>query len=235
MFDQVTAVIPVRKGSTRVVGKNLRPFTQTGSAEVEDSLLSWKIKQLSQVLEPKNILVSSDWPEALAVAKTLGCATHVRPAWLCTADAPFDEVIGTIAQTIKTSDMLWAPVTSPFAGPSTTKTFLETYSSLSVPQKEQGLILTSELRNYFFMSNRPLNFKTGQGHVRTQDIPTLTQMSWALSARPTQTALVEKYMFGDKPTFQSGTILENFDINDDIDFRIAQNLVALYFEIEAGV
>lgn len=124
MFDQMTAIVPVRAGSQRVPGKNLRHFYESPLDGTQHSLLSWKLENLSRVLSPEQILVSSNWTEALEVARDMGCRTHEREERFCTADAPFDQVIGNIAKEVTTNHMVWAPVTSPFVGATATKKIL---------------------------------------------------------------------------------------------------------------
>ncbi len=233
-MDDITAVIPIRKGSTRVLGKNLRPFAFAERVSEADSLLSWKIKQLSQVLPAERILVSSDWAEALEVASAHGCITHERAAWLCTEDAPFDEVIGAVATEVNTEHMMWSPVTSPFAGAKTIHRFLDAYLSGDPASRERGYALTSDLREYFFMSGKPLNFPIGKGHVRTQEIVPITKCSWALTARPTETVRALKYMFSENPITVDADFIATFDINDEIEFQAAQALIPLFLQLEKG-
>ena len=58
----ITAVIPVREGSTRLKNKNVAPFAGT-------NLLINKINQLKEVKEISRIVVSSDSDMMLAMAK----------------------------------------------------------------------------------------------------------------------------------------------------------------------
>ena len=50
-MKEITAIVPVRKGSVRVKNKNIRPFG-------ESSLLELKIKQLKKVSGISEIIVS---------------------------------------------------------------------------------------------------------------------------------------------------------------------------------
>lgn len=58
----ITAVIPVREGSTRLKNKNVAPFAGT-------NLLINKINQLKEVKEISRIVVSSDSDMMLAMAE----------------------------------------------------------------------------------------------------------------------------------------------------------------------
>jgi CMP-N-acetylneuraminic acid synthetase len=230
MLQEMTAIVPVRAGSQRVPGKNLRFFYESPMDGTQHSLLSWKIENLSRVLSPEQILVSSNWDAALGVAKEMGCQIHKREEQFCTADAPFDQVIGNIAQEVTTKHMVWAPATSPFITAATTEFFLSHYEALLDDGQKNGLIMTNEIRDYFFFSGAPLNFPVGSGHLQTQSLAPINRWSWALVARPTEEVRGTKYMFGDAPSLFSVDLLENFDVNDELEFAIAQKLVPLFVD-----
>ena len=68
-MNKVTAIIPVRAGSTRLKNKNIAPFAGT-------NLLVNKINQLKQVQEIDRIVVSSDSDLMLSMAKAVGADTQ---------------------------------------------------------------------------------------------------------------------------------------------------------------
>lgn len=230
IFDTVSAIVPIRKGSQRIPGKNLRSFASVGGQD--HSLLTWKINQLAEVLPVAHIIVSSDWPEALELAAARGATVHQREPRLAGADAPFEELIALMAEQVRTEHMMWTPVTSPFIGPSVLRRFLDRYLSLNPSERADGLIAVTELRNYFFMANRPLNFQVGGRHVQTQEIPPVSLFDWGLAARPVLDVRASKYMFAATPTFFDIDLLANFDINEETEFVMAQALVELYLARE---
>ena len=59
---KITAVIPIRSGSQRVKGKNLRPFANT-------TLMENKINSLLQVPELDSIIVNTNSEEAIEIVK----------------------------------------------------------------------------------------------------------------------------------------------------------------------
>ena len=63
--NEITAIIPVRAGSTRLKNKNIAPFAGT-------NLLIHKINQLKQVSEISKIVVSSDSDVMLEMARQAG-------------------------------------------------------------------------------------------------------------------------------------------------------------------
>lgn len=76
IIKDITAVIPVREGSTRLKNKNVAPFAGT-------NLLINKINQLKEVKEISRIVVSSDSDMMLAMAKERGVMTHKRSPEYC--------------------------------------------------------------------------------------------------------------------------------------------------------
>lgn len=231
MIDDITFIVPIRQGSQRVKGKNLKEFGFSVDG-AKHSLLSWKLDQLTKIVEPNSVLVSTDWPQAAAVAQSFGCETHERTPFLAGADAPFDKVIAEVVSRAKSSVVAWAPVTSPFIGPTTMQKMFENYSSLSTDMQEQGLIAVSRVRSYALFAGRPLNFTIGSGHLQTQDITPIEIFDWGLSIRPKQSVLAASYMFSNTPNLFEISALENVDINDELEFKMAQALIPLFLDSE---
>jgi CMP-N-acetylneuraminic acid synthetase len=229
----ITTVIPIRKGSQRVPGKNMKPFAVGTDGQMKN-LLNWKIEQLLSVFQPNQILVSSDWEDALSMAKSYGCEAHKREDWLAAADAPFDKVLESIANVVKTEHMMWTPATSPFIGPTTLHRFKSEYHNLSIQDRQRGLIALANHRSYVFLDGKPLNFEIEQGHQQTQDILPIGVFDWAISARTTEFVRQFSYMFSNAPITMELSPLENFDINDDIDFLMAQALTSAYFKVASS-
>ena len=91
----ITAVIPVREGSTRLKNKNVAPFAGT-------NLLINKINQLKEVKEISRIVVSSDSDMMLAMAKERGVMTHKRSPEYCDEKTKsFGEVVRHVAENVE--------------------------------------------------------------------------------------------------------------------------------------
>ena len=84
MKKQVTAVIPIRKGSERVKEKNLRYFA--GS-----NLLTIKINMLKMVKGIDRIIVNTDSEEAIQIAKDLQVEYHRREAFFASSQCSGSE------------------------------------------------------------------------------------------------------------------------------------------------
>lgn len=85
--QSVLAVIPARGGSKGLPGKNI--MTLAGKP-----LIAWSIEAALACPEVDRLVLSSDDPEIIAVARTLGCdVPFVRPASLSTDEASSMDVI----------------------------------------------------------------------------------------------------------------------------------------------
>lgn len=77
IFIMNAAIIPARGGSKRIPGKNIRPFCGK-------PLLAYSIEVAQQAGVFDRIIVSTDSPEIMQVARNYGAETpFVRPAELC--------------------------------------------------------------------------------------------------------------------------------------------------------
>ncbi len=229
----MTAIVPIRKGSQRIPGKNLRAFWESPAGE-SFSLLEWKLRQLLEVFQGDQILVSTDWDLAADISRGFGCLVHERDEFLAGPDAPFDQVIAGVVAQVETSHAMWCPATSPLIGPRCVRQFLEKYWELPPEERDEGLIVVSRTRSYCFMGGSPINFRLGAGHVRTQEIEPIEILNWALTARPVSRILDDSYMFSELAKRMVVADWQNADINDEVDFVMAQLLLPLYWSAQLG-
>ena len=78
---KITAVIPVRKGSTRCKNKNNRNFGNT-------NLLKLKIKTLKKIKGIEEIIVSTDCANMIRIATELNVQVHKRDMYYASSDCP---------------------------------------------------------------------------------------------------------------------------------------------------
>lgn len=87
MTQKILAVIPARGGSKRLPGKNIRPL-------MGKPLLAWTVEAALACPLLDRVVLSSDDPEIIAVARNLGCEVpFVRPASLSGDEASIIEVL----------------------------------------------------------------------------------------------------------------------------------------------
>ena len=82
----ITAVIPVKASSSRLPGKNIKPF---GS----ENLLTRKIRQVKSSKIADRIIVSSDSEEMLQIAADMGVEPIKRPIEFANESKPFSEFL----------------------------------------------------------------------------------------------------------------------------------------------
>ena len=88
---KIAAVIGVRKGSERIVNKNIKPFNDT-------SLLENKIKTLKKVKNLEEIVVSTDCEKMFKLAQQLGVVAVTRPEYYTSDECPGSENLEFIAK-----------------------------------------------------------------------------------------------------------------------------------------
>lgn len=221
-MQTITAVIPVRAGSTRIPNKNLAPFA--GS-----SLLEHKIEVLKQVPEVTKILVSSNSEKMLEVAAKHGAETHVRPIEYCDEKTlPFADTVKLICSEVDGDNILWTLCTTPLVTP-------ETYSeaiAIYLAKREKGydsLIAVEELKRFIWDENGPLNYELGEKQVPSQQLPNWYSVTSGVFLAPREKMVEWKYMFGGKIYKHIVDHITAIDIDDPEDMVIAEMLFKLRF------
>ena len=79
-FNDIAVVIPVRMNSSRIEKKVLLELNDQNNKTY--NLLSWKLNQLSQIINPEQIFVSTESEIFKDIAKSFGCNTLHRDEYL---------------------------------------------------------------------------------------------------------------------------------------------------------
>ena len=101
-----TAIIPVKKNSSRLPGKNLKIFGK-------ENLLTRKIRQLKESKIADRIIVSSDCTKMLQVAKDANVDAVIRPTCYADESKPATEFFPYLASLIPEGHFIYSCVTSP--------------------------------------------------------------------------------------------------------------------------
>lgn len=213
----LTAVIPVRAGSTRVKNKNIRPFA--GS-----SLLQVKIRQLQQVRQIDRIVVSSDSEEMLRIAGQEGVVAARRPVAYCDEKTKtFNEVVAYVANEEVTGEhMLWAPCVCPFVDAGKFAQAIETYYALCENEgRYDSLVSAALIQAYLFDEKGPANFLAKQ-HVPSQYLPRWHVITNGFYIARRENMARWSYLYGANPFLFEIDKLEAIDIDDEIDFAMAE-------------
>ena len=212
---KITAIIPVRAGSTRLKNKNISPFAGT-------NLLVNKIQQLKQVEEITRIVVSSDSDLMLEMAKAAGADTHKRSLEYCDEKTKtFGEVVRHIAESVDGDDILWATCTSPLVFPKDYRAAIKAY----YPALEEGydsLMSVESFKRYIWTEEGPMNYELGLKHVPSQQLPTLYFVTDGILMAPRKKMIEWSYFHGRHPFKFVVNKRTGCDIDDGLDLACAR-------------
>jgi CMP-N-acetylneuraminic acid synthetase len=211
----ITAIIPVRAGSTRLKNKNISPFAGT-------NLLLNKIAQLKQVKEITRIVVSSDSDVMLEMARRAGADTHKRAPEYCDEKTKtFGEVVRHIAESVDGETILWATCTSPLVFPKDYRKAISEY----YPALEQGydsLMSVESFKRYVWTEEGPLNYELGLKHVPSQQLPVMYFVTDGILMAPRTKMIEWSYFHGKHPYKFVVSKRSACDIDDGLDLAQAR-------------
>lgn len=214
-MNDITAIIPVRAGSTRLKNKNVAPFAGT-------NLLVNKIMQLKQVKEVTRIVVSSDSDLMLEMAAAAGALTHKRAPEYCDEKTKtFGEVVRHIAESVEGDDILWATCTSPLVFPKDYRAAIQAY----YPALEKGydsLMSVESFKRYIWNEEGPLNYELGLKHVPSQQLPTMYFVTDGILMAPRRKMIEWAYFHGRNPYKFIVDKRTGCDIDDGLDLACAR-------------
>ena len=212
---EITAIIPVRAGSTRLKNKNIAPFAGT-------NLLVHKIHQLQEVKEITRIVVSSDSDLMLAMASSAGAETHKRAPEYCDEKTKtFGEVVRHIAESVEGDDILWATCTSPLVFPKDYREAIEAYYT-ALEKGFDSLMSVESFKRYIWNEDGPLNYELGLKHVPSQQLPTLYFVTDGILIAPRLKMIEWAYFHGRHPYKFIVDKRTGCDIDDGLDLACAR-------------
>ncbi len=210
---KITAVIPVRKGSTRCKNKNIRKFGDT-------NLLKLKIETLKKVKGIDKILVSSNCDIMLGIAKDMGVDIHKRDEKYCNDNTSVNDFLFSLAEQIKTEYMLYTTCLNPLYK-------IDTYEKLIKHSLKINKNLVSSMNiNEFLYStdNSPVNFQgDGSSWPRSQDLPIYLIPTFGFCFIKTLEARKYKTIIKNSVFYPINKI-EGIDIDYPCDFLISEML-----------
>lgn len=212
---KLLAIVPVRAGSQRVKNKNMRKFA--GS-----NLLEIKLKRLKQIKEIDEILVSSDSNKMLNIAKKFNLSTHKREKYFASSKATNSEFFKNLAENINSDYVLYSPVTTPLISK---KTIRRCINSLKPKNKKyyKSVATVKLLKHHMWLNNKPLNYKVSKS-PSSQDLPNIMAITYGCCILKRTDMLKFKNVVTDKSKFIVLDDIEATDIDNELDFKIAEYL-----------
>lgn len=220
-MDKVIAFVPCRKGSQRVVNKNIKPFSG-----VNGGLTFIKISQLLKVDSIDKIVISTDDDEVKRIARSFEDPKILidnRPAQLASSETSTDDLIQYIPTIIQSSTILWTHVTSPMVNEAIYEKMINAY--FENLDDFDSLMSITKCYKFMWYKGHPLNYdKNIEKWPRTQTLSPLLEINSA--AFIANIDIYHKYndRIGDVPFLYELNEIESFDIDWEIDFELAEVL-----------
>lgn len=214
----ISAIIPVREGSTRLKHKNILPFG-------ECNLLIHKIRQLKKVAGIDEIIVSSDSELMLEMARSEGVATHRRAREFADERTKsFSELIEHLASEVGSGEhILYAPCVCPLCDEKDLANAIEVYRHKVIECGEfDSVISVREFKEYLWDSVKPINYRTGIHHTPSQNLPEyfVVVNGFYLAAREDMRKW--RYFFGARPYLVRLPQAHAIDIDTEFDYICAR-------------
>lgn len=224
MGKTLTAIVPVKGNSSRLPNKNILPFG-------DSNLLIHKIRQLKQVEDITDIIVSSDSEEMLKMAKNEGVKVIERPKKYADESVPFGMFLEYLAEVLPNEHVMWSCVTSPLVGPDLYKRAITLYFE-KIEMGFDSLITVLPCRSYYMDDNGPINFEVGLKHQNSEYLKPIYHFTNGINLCPRNQLKEWHYNYGPNPYRLEVNKKEAIDIDDMYDYIIAKAMLDNYVHIQ---
>lgn len=215
MNERITAIIPAKAMSGRLPHKNTLPFG-------ESNLLVHKIRQLKQVDAIKEIIVSSEDDEILAMAAAEGVRAIKRPYEFSAETKPFQDFLYYIVGEATEDHVMWACCTSPMVDVDTYNRGCKTYFE-KLKEGYDSLITVMEYHHYLLDKDmKPYTFKWGPDHRNSQDLDKLYFFTDGIQLAPKASMRQWHYYFGHNPYGMEVDLKTSTDVDTIYDYLLGR-------------
>lgn len=213
------ALIPAKRISTRLPGKNMLPFAGV-------SMLAHKIVTLKACGRIDRIIVGSDAPAILAEAQRYGAETLQRDAFHCDeSQCSANQMIHDMASRVGGDLIVWAHCTNPLVKPITYDRAILGYEK-AVLLGYDSLVSVTPCRRHAWVHRQPSNFDPWSGeHVVGDKLEPVYLQDGAIFIQPREQMVSNRYFYGKNPALFEIPAHEGTDIDTAEDYAVALALV----------
>jgi CMP-N-acetylneuraminic acid synthetase len=217
MKFKMVALVPMRHESVRVPGKNYRPFA--GKPLFHHILMT-----LSQVPQIDAILVDTDSDLIIDDIKANfpEVNTLIRPESLRGDEVPMNKILLYDTSIIDADVYLQTHSTNPLLRPETIADAIKVYTE-SLPQYDSLFGVTRLQTRLWDQSGQPLNHDP-KVLLRTQDLPPVYEENSCIYIFTKDSLQKRQNRLGERPLMYEIPPLEAWDIDEELDFVIAETL-----------
>lgn len=209
---KITAVIPIRKGSERVIDKNTRAFCDT-------NLLQYKINVLKEVLEIDEIIVNTDSEVAIEIAKNNSVGFHMRESFYASSECSANDYFWYLGEHTECDIVAYTPVTSPFIKPQTFRNCIAEFDYAN----DKSIVTASVVKEFLWRGDGPLNFSLDR-HPKSQELTDIQAINFGLCLIPRKTLVKYRTIIGPNPKIYTVSHIEGLDIDTPLDFFLAEQV-----------
>lgn len=216
---KISALIAARSGSVRVQNKNIRPFA--GS-----TLLEVKIEQLKRISNIDEIVVNSNDEEILKIAERCGAIPCVRDPYYASNTVSMSDVYRNMAENMNCDVIVYANCTNPVIKDETIFNLIEYYKNHC---DEFDSVNSAHLvKEFLWKDNLPINYDL-RNQPRSQDLPDISALNFAVNVLSREAMIEGKNVVGKKPFIYNIDQIEATDIDNPIDFFLAEQIYKKLF------
>jgi CMP-N-acetylneuraminic acid synthetase len=219
MIKKIVALVPMRHLSERVPGKNYRSLAKK-------PLFHHIIDSLLQCAEIHKVVVDTDSPTIKKELQSHFPSVSIldRPEHLRAGEIPMNEILLYDTAQVKADLYLQTHATNPLLRPETisqaTQTLLANYPTFD------SLFSVTRLQTRLWDGlGRAINHNPAI-LLRTQDLPPVYEENSCIYIFTRETLVTKRNRLGERPYMFEIDPAEAWDIDDELDFQIAEFLMA---------
>lgn len=213
-MPRLAALVPMKGHSERVPNKNLREFNGR-------PLCHWILNTLRATPEVDKLAVNTDSSEIAAEAKTFGATVIDRPERLRGDQVPMNDIILNDVCAIDADLYLQTHCTNPLLRPSTISEAVSTF--LEDDECDSLFSVTPHQTRLWDQDCEPINHERDQLQ-RTQDLEPVYEENSNIYIFTQGSVENRENRIGDHPKMFPMQAEETIDIDQPIDFRLAEFL-----------
>jgi len=213
----------MRKGSQRVINKNIRDFSG-----VKGGLTYIKLSQLLEVKEISTIVVSTDDEIVKEISRSFNSRKIVmddRPSSLASSNTSTDDLINYVPSVINKGAVLWTHVTSPFIDSGAYSQAIKCY--FNNLDNNDSLMSVTEIQKFIWNESGPITYDSSKEKwPRTQTLTSLYEINSGIFLADIDIYKNQQNRIGQNPFFFKLDSQMALDIDWKDDFDIAEALWA---------
>jgi CMP-N-acetylneuraminic acid synthetase len=225
MTFKIVGLVPMRHVSVRVPGKNYRPLAGK-------PLFQHILAALQAVPEIDGILVDTDSPTILK-----GLSEHFpgiqgvsRPEELRGDAVPMNEILIHDTSLVEADFYLQTHSTNPLLRPETISRAINTFLD-NLPEFDSLFGVTRLQTRLWDQLGRPVNHNPNV-LLRTQDLPPIFEENSCIYIFTREMLISRRNRLGERPMMFEIPAVEAWDIDEELDFIVADSLMSHYFSLD---